>query len=298
MLTALWLIWVLSSQISSFQLILVLLGISLIVFFYWLNQLNITSTTGKRFRVFVYLFIFVSIFLTLPTQNISTQENPNGFSEAELNKKLEQGPVFLNFTADWCITCKVNERVALKTKNTLNLFKEKEIFYMEADWTNKNIVFVGDSFTAGFEVKDSEHYVSRLSKKCISKGLIINGGVTAHDTHMASANAVRILKEFNFSVSHHLCSANNDFDLHEIKKITSHPQVFGQCNNWIRNNLPDVEKVVATSTAEAASKAVHDNEFFCIANSYAIELFNLHTHLENIQDSNCLLYTSPSPRDS
>ena len=140
MLTALWLIWVLSSQISSFQLILVLLGISLIVFFYWLNQLNITSTTGKRFRVFVYLFIFVSIFLTLPTQNISTQENPNGFSEAELNKKLEQGPVFLNFTADWCITCKVNERVALKTKNTLNLFKEKEIFYMEADWTNKNKV--------------------------------------------------------------------------------------------------------------------------------------------------------------
>ena len=140
MLTALWLIWVLSSQISSFQLILVLLGISLIVFFYWLNQLNITSATGKRFRVFVYLFIFVSIFLTLPTQNISTQENPNGFSEAELNKKLEQGPVFLNFTADWCITCKVNERVALKTKNTLNLFKEKEIFYMEADWTNKNKV--------------------------------------------------------------------------------------------------------------------------------------------------------------
>ena len=140
MLTALWLIWVLSSQISSFQLILVLLGISLIVFFYWLNQLNITSATGKRFRVFVYLFIFVSIFLTLPTQNISTQENTNVFSEAELNKKIEQGPVFLNFTADWCITCKVNERVALKTKNTLNLFKEKEIFYMEADWTNKNKV--------------------------------------------------------------------------------------------------------------------------------------------------------------
>ena len=96
---------------------------------------------------------------------------------------------------------------------------------------------------------------------------------------------LKILREFNFSVSHHLCSANAEFDLHKIKKITSHPQVFGQCNNWIRNNLPDVEKVVATSTAEAASKAVHDNEFFCIANSYAIELFNLHTHLENIQDS-------------
>ena len=62
---------------------------------------------------------------------------------------------------------------------------------------NKNLVFVGDSMLAGFEVKDSEHYVSRLSEKCISTGLIINGGVRAHDTHMASANAIRILKEFN-----------------------------------------------------------------------------------------------------
>ena len=62
---------------------------------------------------------------------------------------------------------------------------------------NKNLVFVGDSMTAGFEVKDTEHYVSRLSNNCISKGLIINGGVRAHDTHMAAANAVRILKEFN-----------------------------------------------------------------------------------------------------
>ena len=62
---------------------------------------------------------------------------------------------------------------------------------------DKNLVFVGDSMTAGFEVKDAEHYVSRLSQNCISKGLIINGGVRAHDTHMAAANAVRILKEFN-----------------------------------------------------------------------------------------------------
>ena len=62
---------------------------------------------------------------------------------------------------------------------------------------NKNLVFVGDSMTAGFEVKDNEHYVSRLSENCISNGLIINGGVRAHDTHMAAANAVRILKEFN-----------------------------------------------------------------------------------------------------
>ena len=97
---------------------------------------------------------------------------------------------------------------------------------------------------------------------------------------------LKILKEFNFSVSHNLCSMNADFDINSIKRITSHPQVFGQCNNWIRTNIPDVEKIIATSTAEAASEASKDKELFCIANSYAIELFGLHTHQENIQDSN------------
>ena len=94
------------------------------------------------------------------------------------------------------------------------------------------------------------------------------------------------MKEFNFSVSHNLCSMNKEVDLNSIKKITSHPQVFGQCNNWIRGNIPDAEKIIATSTAEAASEATKDKELFCIANTYAIELFSLHTHQENIQDSN------------
>ena len=97
---------------------------------------------------------------------------------------------------------------------------------------------------------------------------------------------LKILKEFNFSVSHNLCSINEDVDLSSIKKITSHPQVFGQCNTWIRKNIPDAEKIIATSTAEAASETTKDKDLFCIANTYAIELFGLHTHQENIQDSN------------
>ena len=79
---------------------------------------------------------------------------------------------------------------------------------------NKNLIFIGDSMLAGLEVKDSEHYVSRLSKKCISKGLIINGGVRAHDTHMASANAVRIFEELNLDQLNTVIVygvTNNDF---------------------------------------------------------------------------------------
>ena len=140
-LTALWLVWVLSSQIDSFQLVLVLLGISLIVFFYWLNQLKISSKIGLQFRNVIYLAVIVSLFFTLPIQKASLQQDNNIFSDEELAKRLAKGPVFLNFTADWCITCKVNERVALKTEETLKFFEKKNIFYLEADWTNKNELF-------------------------------------------------------------------------------------------------------------------------------------------------------------
>ena len=137
-LTALWLIWVLSSQISSFQLVLVLGGVVLIIFFYWINQLDIKTLSVKRFRYFLYLLIAGLIFFTLPFEDYSKKNSIGTFSEEIISKKLSQGPVFLNFTADWCITCKVNERIALKKESISELFNEKNISYIEIDWTNKN----------------------------------------------------------------------------------------------------------------------------------------------------------------
>ena len=49
-------------------------------------------------------------------------------------------------------------------------------------------------------------------------------------------------------------------------------------------NFSVAEKIVATSTAEAAAHAAEDDSIYCIANSYAIELFNLTTHDSEIQD--------------
>lgn len=44
-------------------------------------------------------------------------------------------PVFVYFTADWCISCKVNERVALSTDTVADVFNEKGIKVVEGDWT-------------------------------------------------------------------------------------------------------------------------------------------------------------------
>ena len=95
---------------------------------------------------------------------------------------------------------------------------------------------------------------------------------------------LKIIKEYNFAISHHLCSQNTNFKYGDIKLIVSHAQVFGQCNNWLRANIPNAERKVVTSTAEAAYQASVDSDIFCIANSYAIQLNGLNKNAENIQD--------------
>lgn len=61
------------------------------------------------------------------------------FSEARLKSELAAGRnVFVDFTADWCITCKFNERTAINTPGVRALLTEKNIVPIKADWTNSN----------------------------------------------------------------------------------------------------------------------------------------------------------------
>lgn len=49
-------------------------------------------------------------------------------------------PVFVNFTAAWCVTCQVNERVALTSQAVADAFKDTGAVYLKADWTRKDAV--------------------------------------------------------------------------------------------------------------------------------------------------------------
>lgn len=58
------------------------------------------------------------------------------FSEAELAALRAQGkPVFLYFTADWCITCKVNEKGVMSRAEVAQSFKERNVAVLVGDWT-------------------------------------------------------------------------------------------------------------------------------------------------------------------
>ena len=137
-LTAIWLLWVLSNQVSENDLLKVVLGIAIILTLIGLNSSNNLISSNSKFNLPLIFISLLGILYLLPMRDPDLSSTKSNFSVTELNKKIEEGPVFLNFTADWCITCKVNEKVALNGEAFNNLIDSKNISYLKADWTNRN----------------------------------------------------------------------------------------------------------------------------------------------------------------
>jgi thiol:disulfide interchange protein DsbD len=61
------------------------------------------------------------------------------FSRARLDAAVAaRKPVFVDFTAAWCITCLVNERVALETASVRRAFEQTGTVKLKGDWTNRD----------------------------------------------------------------------------------------------------------------------------------------------------------------
>ena len=141
--SALWLLWVLSSQVNNQEVIQVLLGALLITTGLWLIEKNNSERDWVRWLMRLPFLLFFIFSLWLIPASYSDLDEPKQNQLAytpQLLKDLreENSLVFLNFTADWCITCKVNEAVALKTSKVRKLIADKNITYIEADWTRKD----------------------------------------------------------------------------------------------------------------------------------------------------------------
>jgi len=61
------------------------------------------------------------------------------FSPERLNEaRAQERPVFVNMTVAWCITCLVNERIALSSRRVAQAFDAAKKLYLKGDWTNRD----------------------------------------------------------------------------------------------------------------------------------------------------------------
>ena len=142
--SALWLTWVLSGQVQTDSVLMVLLGALFIALGLWILEKNQSSDGFAKWMSLSSVTILLGAALWLaPTdyENIEqdTLSDLNSYSPELLDSLLaENKPVFLNFTADWCITCKVNEAIVLNQVSIKNALESKGIVYLKADWTRKD----------------------------------------------------------------------------------------------------------------------------------------------------------------
>ena len=137
-LSAVWLLWVLGRQTGSDTVAAVICGVVLILFALWLLK---TRNSGINTAIAIIAFI-LALILPWKTHNNHDDQNKTWqpYSEAKLQQLLTNGDaVFVNLTADWCITCLANEKLALSSDRFLATLKEKNITYLKGDWTNYNV---------------------------------------------------------------------------------------------------------------------------------------------------------------
>ena len=135
-LTAVWLIWVLGRQTNSDVVAAILCGIVFILFAIWLHKIY----KNKMTKILAVMLFALAIFL--PIWNEKNRDTDNlweAYSKERLSMLLEnEDSVFINLTADWCITCLVNEQMVLKTNDFSDILNKKNIIYLKADWTKYN----------------------------------------------------------------------------------------------------------------------------------------------------------------
>lgn len=141
--SAVWLFFVLSAQIGPAQLAFFQLALLLLALFVWLHRRS-KGGTRRLVTVLALLAAIGSIVIAAggrgqggATVAESTRHDWQPFDEGRALEIAAQGrPVFVDFTADWCLTCKTNEYLVLETDTVSDAFTQDDVVTMKADWTN------------------------------------------------------------------------------------------------------------------------------------------------------------------
>ena len=134
--TAIWLLWVSGRQTSVSSMAILLCGMLVLALGLWLWRYRPWGRVMAVAALVGALLIIPSTALDRPAALAASSDNRIS-SEQQLSQFLDQGlPVFVNVTADWCITCLANERTSLGNDRVKQAMAAKNMQYLVIDWTN------------------------------------------------------------------------------------------------------------------------------------------------------------------
>lgn len=153
--TALWLAWVFSRQTGAEALgLLFVAGVSLALGAWLIGSSQADRAHGRRgalamaagVAVLIAAVGSLVIAVRLPAQTAgpSAASSSSGPASAPWSPAAVQAataagrPVLVNFTADWCVTCKINERTALGSPRVAAALEEAGAVYLVGDWTRRD----------------------------------------------------------------------------------------------------------------------------------------------------------------
>jgi thiol:disulfide interchange protein DsbD len=146
-LAVVWLLWVLGRQVGANGLAAVLVGLVVLAFALWLAGVRSRGRTLTSLRhVAMALSLAAALAALGAGARLESESAPAEAAwwedySAERLAELRDDPeraVLVNMTADWCITCKVNEGVALNTDAVREALDAHSVTYMKGDWTRRD----------------------------------------------------------------------------------------------------------------------------------------------------------------
>lgn len=139
---AVWLTGVLSKQLSVSGLQWSLAAVVLLAMAGWVlgryTGFDRQPSVRLKGRIAALLVFLASLGLAWDSSKKRAPASSIDIVDVIKSKQAEGKNVFVDFTAEWCVTCKVNERTTIKTEKVKTAFEENNVELVIADWTNQD----------------------------------------------------------------------------------------------------------------------------------------------------------------
>ena len=143
-LTALWLFWILGRQIGADGMALAILSAIMMSFALFSVVRKGASWKGAGAVSFIMMSYFIYAVYSFKATAAAVDKvdailGAENFTPTKMIKYVKEGrSLFIYFTADWCVTCKINEQGVLRSNELSSLFEKNKVIVLKGDMTTHN----------------------------------------------------------------------------------------------------------------------------------------------------------------